>query len=71
VAELYAYSDCALDKHTARGKRLGSGAERFFAEGIKLANEAGEDLCWELARQTLTTAPAVELAVSEAESRLY
>jgi hypothetical protein len=69
--ELYTYSDCALDEHTARGKRLGRGAEHFFAERIKLANETGEDRCRELARQTLTTAPAVESAVSEAEPRLF
>jgi replication-associated recombination protein RarA len=49
--------DCALDKHTARGKRLGRGAEHFFAEGIKLANETGEDPYRELARQTLTAKP--------------
>ena len=35
--------DCALDKHTAAGKRMGRGAEHFFEEGIKLENESGED----------------------------
>src|SRR5580704_12365656 len=54
--------DCALDKHTARGKRMGRGAEHFFAEGIKLENETGADPYRELARQTLTAGPAVEAA---------
>jgi replication-associated recombination protein RarA len=63
--------DCALDKHTALGKRMGRGAEHFFAEGIKLANEAGEDPYRELARQKLTAAPVVESTVGDAESRLF
>src|SRR2546421_3982133 len=63
--------DCALDKHTARGKRLGRGAEHFFAEGIKLPNETGADPYRELARQTLTAAPALEASVAEAEPRLF
>jgi replication-associated recombination protein RarA len=50
--------DCALDKHTIRGKAMGRGAEHFFAEGIKLANEAGEDHYKELARATLTRCKA-------------
>jgi replication-associated recombination protein RarA len=45
--------DCALDKHTAAGRRLGRGAHHFCAEGIKLENERGEDPYRELARQTL------------------
>jgi hypothetical protein len=63
--------DYTLDKHTARGKRLGRGAERFFAEGIKLANESGDDPYRELARQTLTATPTVQSAVSEGEPRLF
>jgi replication-associated recombination protein RarA len=47
--------DCALDKHTLRGKAMGRGAEHFFAEGSKLENEAGEDPYRELARETLTS----------------
>jgi replication-associated recombination protein RarA len=47
--------DYALDKHTAAGRRLGRGAEHFFAEGIKLANESGDDPYRELARQSLVT----------------
>src|SRR5450755_989479 len=63
--------DYALDKHTARGKRMGRGAEHFFAKGIRLMNESGEDAYRELARQTLTTATAKEAAVSDAEPRLF
>ncbi|HEX4590682.1 MAG TPA: hypothetical protein VH120_12170, partial [Gemmataceae bacterium] len=63
--------DCALDKHTAAGRRLGRGAEHFFAEGIKLANESGDDPYHALARQTLTAAPVVESATSDAEARLF
>jgi replication-associated recombination protein RarA len=63
--------DFALDKHTAAGKRLGRGAEHFFDEGIKLANEAGDDPYRELARQTLTAALAVESTVGDAEARLF
>jgi replication-associated recombination protein RarA len=63
--------DCALDKHTARGKRLGRGAEHFFAEGINLANETGDDPYRELARQTLTTESDVELTAGDAGSRLF
>jgi hypothetical protein len=62
--------DCALDKHTARGKRLGRGAEHFFAEGIKLDNEAGDDPYRELARPTLTATPAAE-SIPEAEPGLF
>ena len=35
--------DYALDKHTVRGKKMGSGLEHFFAEGAKLVNQALED----------------------------
>ncbi|HEX4591008.1 MAG TPA: hypothetical protein VH120_13815, partial [Gemmataceae bacterium] len=63
--------DCALDKHTAAGKRFGRGAEHFFAEGIKLENESGEDPYRELARQTLTAAPVVESTIGDAEARLF
>jgi replication-associated recombination protein RarA len=49
--------DNALDKHTARGKRMGRGAEHFFAEGIRLENESGQDPYREPARQTLTAGP--------------
>jgi len=31
--------DCALDKHTRRGKRMGRGVEHFWAEGAKLEGE--------------------------------
>jgi replication-associated recombination protein RarA len=60
----------ALDKHTLRGKRLGRGFDHFFTEGGKLENEAGEDPYRELARQTLTAAPAEE-STAEAEQRLF
>jgi replication-associated recombination protein RarA len=30
--------DCALDKHTARGRRMKRGLEHFFAEGAQLEN---------------------------------
>lgn len=30
--------DCALDKHTRRGKQMGRGFDHFFAEGCKLEN---------------------------------
>jgi replication-associated recombination protein RarA len=63
--------DCALDKHTARGKRLGRGAEHFFAEGIKLENKAGADPYLELARQTLASSPAHVSNVANAEPRLF
>ena len=63
--------DFALDKHTAAGKRLGRGAEHFFAEGIKLENESGEDPYRELARQTLTACPALESTVGDVEPRLF
>jgi replication-associated recombination protein RarA len=66
-----AIPDCALDKHTAAGKRLGRGAEHFCAEGIKLANESGDDPYRELARQTLTAAPIVESTIGDAEARLF
>jgi replication-associated recombination protein RarA len=63
--------DCALDKHTARGKRMGRGAEHFFAEGIKLANETGDDPYRELARKTLTGAPASEPITADAGPGLF
>jgi hypothetical protein len=63
--------DCALDKHTARGKRMGRGDEHFFAEGIKLENEVGEDPYRDLARQTLIVAPREESSAVEAEPRLF
>jgi hypothetical protein len=59
--------DWALDKHTARGKRLDRGAEHFFAEGIKLANETGDDPYRELARQTLMAKPDGESAAEPAD----
>jgi hypothetical protein len=62
--------DFALDKHTAAGKRLGRGAEHFFAEGIKPENETGGDAYRELARQTLAACPATE-SNAEAEPRLF
>jgi hypothetical protein len=61
---------CALDKHTARGKRMGRGAEQFLAGGIKLVNEVGEDPYRELARRTLTACTAAE-SNGEAELRLF
>ncbi|HEX4592005.1 MAG TPA: hypothetical protein VH120_18870 [Gemmataceae bacterium] len=63
--------DCARDKHKAAGRRLGRGAEHFFAEDMKRENETGEDPYRELARQTLTMAPVVESATSDAEARLF
>ena len=63
--------DCALDKHTARGKRLGRGAEHFFAAGIKLENESGDDPYRDLARRTLTATPTRQSAVSQGEPRLF
>jgi hypothetical protein len=51
---------------------LGRGAEHFFAEGIKLANEAGDDPYRELALQALKTAPpALESVSSDAQPRLF
>jgi hypothetical protein len=66
-----AIPDCALDKHTAAGRRMGRGSEHFFEEGIKLENESGDDPYRELARQTLTVAPVVESATIDAEGRLF
>jgi replication-associated recombination protein RarA len=63
--------DFALDKHTLRGKRLGRGFDHFFAEGGKLANEAGEDPYREQARQTLTAKPAEKSPLADAEPRLF
>jgi replication-associated recombination protein RarA len=45
--------DCALDKHTQRGKQMRRGFEHFFAEGAVLANEVGEDPYLELAKAAL------------------
>ena len=50
--------DCALDKHTLRGKQMGRGFDHFFAEGGKLVNEVGDDPYKELARETLTKGKA-------------
>jgi replication-associated recombination protein RarA len=49
--------DFALDKHTAAGKRLGRGAEPYFADEIKLENESGDDLYRKLAREMLAAQP--------------
>ncbi len=46
--------DFALDMHTARGKAMGKGAEDFFAEGNKLANEAFPNPYTEKAKQLKT-----------------
>lgn len=55
--ERRAIPDFALDKHTARGRRLGRGFEHFFDEGIKLGNRAEiEDPYEERARETLLKA---------------
>ena len=66
-----AIPDYALDKHTAAGKRLGSSAGHFFAEGIKLENESGDDPYRELARQTLTAASSMGSTRGETEPRLF
>ena len=58
--------DCALDKHTAAGRRLGRGDDHFFEEGIKLENERGEDPYRELARRSLMAAPKSEVVVVDA-----
>ena len=50
--------DCALDKHTLRGKQMGRGFDHFFAEGGRLENEVGDDPYRELARETLTKGKA-------------
>jgi hypothetical protein len=50
---------------------MGRGAEHFFAEGIKLENVSGDDPYRELARNTLTAAPAVESNVVDTEARLF
>lgn len=50
---------------------MGRGAEHFFAEGIKLENEAGDDPYRELARQTKTAAPTVKATDDDAEPRLF
>jgi replication-associated recombination protein RarA len=63
--------DYALDKHTARGKRMGRGAAHFFFEGIKLENESGDDPYRELARRALTAVSAAESAGDSTESRLF
>jgi replication-associated recombination protein RarA len=63
--------DCALDKHTAAGRRPGRGADHFFTEGIKLENERGDDPYRELARQTLLTAPMAEAAVVDSQPGLF
>jgi hypothetical protein len=50
---------------------MGRGAEHFFAEGIKLENESGDDPYRELAQKTLTAGPAVEAMAGDAEPRLF
>jgi replication-associated recombination protein RarA len=45
--------DCALDKHTLRGRQKKRGHEHFWTEGAKIANAADiPDPYYELARQT-------------------
>jgi replication-associated recombination protein RarA len=62
--------DCALDKHTQRGKKMGRGVDHFFLEGIKLANEAeGLDPYREFAREALFSGPAK--ADEETEAALF
>jgi hypothetical protein len=63
--------DCALDKHTAAGRRLGRGAEHFFEEGIKLENDQGDDPYRELARRTLTIGPVGKAKSSVEEPHLF
>jgi replication-associated recombination protein RarA len=51
--------DCALDKHTIAGKRLGRGHEHFWTEGAKVENAAQiEDPYYAVARTTRTSRPA-------------
>jgi replication-associated recombination protein RarA len=45
--------DWALDKHTRRGKAMGRGFKHFFDEGVKIANESGEDKYFKRARAIL------------------
>jgi replication-associated recombination protein RarA len=46
--------DCALDKHTQRGRQLGRGVDHFFDEGSKLENQAPiDDPYRELAREAM------------------
>lgn len=54
--------DYALDKHTARGKKLGRGMTHFFDEGAKLANVDDEipDVYEAGAREALGADPADE-----------
>jgi replication-associated recombination protein RarA len=63
--------DLVLDKHTAAKRRLSRGAEHFFAEGIKLADESGDDPYRELARQTLMAAHTVNSHATQGEARLF
>lgn len=46
--------DFALDKHTLAGKKMGRGFDHFFAEGIKLNNEADiKDEYLEMAKKVM------------------
>ena len=42
-AERREIPDCALDKHTAEGKKRGRGWDHFWTEGARLENEVGID----------------------------
>ncbi len=49
-----AIPDYALDKHTARGRKLGRGVDHFFDDGIQLENRADLDDPYDAsARETL------------------
>lgn len=50
----YQIPDCALDKHTARGRALRRGHEHFWEEGALVENAAGDldDTYEEVARET-------------------
>ena len=50
--------DCAVDKHTIRGKGMGRGWEHFFDEGSKLENETGDDSYKTLAREVMVALPS-------------
>lgn len=45
--------DWAFCMHTSTGRKKGRGLEHFFTEGMKLANEAGDDLYKEKAYDAL------------------
>lgn len=63
--------DCALDKHTQRGKKMGRGFDHFFAEGCKLNQhdkQDREDEYMESSRTILVGEPAKkDLFGNEAE----